>query len=147
LSSAIDKAKEHDNSVVIEEGLEGAREIEVAVMGNTELTISRPGEIIASKAFYDYDDKYKLGEAKSMVPADLTEQEEEDIMGLSSKLYKLCKCSGFCRIDFMIKGGEIYVNEINTLPGFTDISMFPMMMKEYGISYKDMISAIIELAY
>jgi D-alanine-D-alanine ligase len=105
------------------------KEVEVAILGNNKLTISEPGELILAKDFYDYEDKYKNNEATVCIPAKISDTEKKKIQNLAQKVYRLCDCTGFARIDFFIAKNKIYLNEINTLPGFTDISMFPMLMK------------------
>jgi D-alanine-D-alanine ligase len=145
LPAAVKEALKHDSKIVIEEGLVGPREIEVAVLGNKELIISRPGEIKLVKDFYDYDDKYKLGQAKPEIPARLTVAQTKQIRVLATKAYRLGGCSGFARVDLFLHRGQIFLNEINTLPGFTDISMFPMLMMNQGMSYQGLISNIIDL--
>ncbi|OGN07864.1 MAG: hypothetical protein A2750_00225 [Candidatus Yanofskybacteria bacterium RIFCSPHIGHO2_01_FULL_45_42] len=147
LDQAIKTAKEHDSKVIIEEGLTNHRELEVAILGNDQLELSPPGEIIVAGEFYDYDEKYKLGRTKTIIPAKLTSREGAEMKQIAEKVYRLCGCSGFARVDFFLKKGIVYLSEINTLPGFTDISMYPMLMQETGISYKELISRIIELAY
>lgn len=147
LQKAINVARRHDSKIVIEQGLEQPREIEVAVLGNEKLIISAPGELKLAKDFYDYDDKYKKGEAKQIIPANLPSGIKKEIVGLTKKIYRLCDCRGFARVDFFLHQGRIYLNEINTLPGFTGISMYPMLMKNSGVSYKQLINKIIELAY
>ena len=117
------------------------------MLGNDELIISEPGELILSKDFYDYDDKYKNNEAVVRIPAKISASQQKKIQDLAKKVYKLCDCSGFARIDFFISNKKIFLNEINTLPGFTDISMFPMLMTHYGLSYTQLINKIISLAY
>jgi D-alanine-D-alanine ligase len=144
---AIKEALRHDSKVIIEAGLVNPKEVEVAVMGNKELTVSRPGELQLAKDFYNYDDKYKLGQTKVVIPAQITKRQNNEITALAKKVYQLCGCSGFARVDFFIAQNKVYVNEINTLPGFTDISMFPMLMMNKGLSYQELINRIIELAY
>lgn len=147
LLSAIKFARQHDSKIIIEQGLNHPREIEVAVLGNEKLAISNPGELKLAKDFYDYDDKYKKGEARQVIPADLPANTKKEIKKLTEKIYRLCDCRGFARIDFFLHSGKIYLNEINTLPGFTDISMYPMLMRNTGLTYKQLINKIIELAY
>ncbi len=146
LAGAIREAFKHDQKILVEEGLISPREIEVAVMGNKELIISRPGEIKPGKDFYDYDDKYKLGQAQAIIPARLSNAQAQAIRNLAEKVYRLCGCAGFARVDFFIHHGQVYFNEINTLPGFTDISMFPMLMIDQGMTYRQLINKIIELS-
>ncbi|MFA5127419.1 MAG: D-alanine--D-alanine ligase family protein [Patescibacteria group bacterium] len=147
LLSAIKIARRHDSKIVIEQGLKHPREIEVAVLGNERLIISSPGELKLAKDFYDYDDKYKKGEAEQVIPAVLPADIKKEIIKLTERIYRLCDCRGFARIDFFLHNGKIYLNEINTLPGFTDISMYPMLMRNKGLTYKQLINKIIELAY
>lgn len=147
LSVAVKEALKHDNKIVVEEGLINPKEIEVAVLGNKELNVSFPGELRLTKDFYDYDDKYKLGEAQVVIPAGLPSKLIKDIRAQAGKIYKLCDCSGFARVDFFVLKDKVYLNEINTLPGFTDISMYPMLMMNKGFSYSDLIEKIILLAY
>ena len=147
LDSAIIKAKEHDSKILIEEGFTNHKEIEIAVLGNQGLVISEPGQLLVPRGFYDYDEKYKLGQTKVVIPADLSDIEKKECMSLAKKVYKMCGCSGFARVDFFVQNGEVFINEINTLPGFTDISMYPKLMAHVGIEYKELITKIIELAY
>jgi len=147
IKKAIRAALKHDQKIVIEEGLIGHREIEIAVLGNKELVVSLPGELKAAKDFYDYDEKYKLGRTTVTIPTKMSDAQTGEIRRLAAKVYRLCACSGFARVDFFLLNNKIYVNEINTLPGFTDISMYPMLMGKSGISYKKLINKIIELAY
>lgn len=147
LNEAIKEANNHDHKILIEEWLISPKEIEIAILGNDELIISEPGELILSKDFYDYKDKYKNNEARVCIPANISLSEKKKIKELAQKVYKICDCSGFARIDFFIVNKNIYLNEINTLPWFTDISMFPMLMTHHGLSYTQLINKIISLAY
>jgi D-alanine-D-alanine ligase len=147
LNSAIREARKHDSKIVIEEGLVGHREIEISMIGNNKLIVSVPGELVTPGGFYDFDNKYKLGNTEVIIPASISKKQSEEIKELAKKIYKLCFCSGFARLDFFMKNNKIYFNEINTLPGFTNISMFPKLFEKSGIAYKNLISKIIELAY
>lgn len=147
LDSALQEARNHDNKIIIEEWLLAPKEIEVAIVGNQDLIVSEPGELILAKDFYDYEDKYKNNEATVRIPAWISDDDKQRIKDLAVQTYKLCDCSGFARIDFFIADKNIYLNEINTLPWFTDISMFPMLMIHHGISYTQLINKIIALAY
>ncbi len=146
LSAAIKTALKHDYKIVIEEGLNSPKEIEVAVLGNKKLIVSRPGELRLVKDFYDFDDKYKKGEAQAIVPAKITPAQTKTIRKMAEKIYRLADCQGFARVDFFIDRGRVYINEINTLPGFTDISMFPMLMMDTGLSYRGILNKIISSA-
>ena len=147
LAGAIEEALKHDKKIVIEEGLVSPKEIEVAVLGNKELIVSRPGELRLVKDFYNFDDKYKLGQAQAHVPAQITSAQTKEIRRFAAAAYRLAGCQGFARVDFFIAKNKIYLNEINTLPGFTDISMFPMLMMDQGMSYTELLNKIIALAY
>lgn len=147
LRNAIRLALKHDDKILIEEGLVNPREVEIAVVGNKKLMVSRPGELKLTKDFYDFNDKYKVGEAKIAIPAKIGTRQAREIRLIAAQAYRLADCQGFARIDFFISRGRIYLNEINTLPGFTDISMFPLLMIDQGLSYKKLLETIIELAY
>ncbi len=147
IMSAIQEAIKHDQRVILEQWLINPKEIEVAIIWNSDLHISEPGELILVKDFYDYNDKYKHNQSSFQIPANISDSQKKEIKDLATKIYKLCNCSGFARIDFFITEEKIYLNEINTLPGFTDISMFPMLMKHTGLRYSEIIDKIIALAY
>jgi len=146
LAAAIKLASKHDSKILIEQGVKNVREIEVAVLGNDKLTISMPGELDLDQDFYDYDEKYKKGRAQMLIPAPLSKQQVEKIRLLAAKAYRLADCRGFARIDFFIDAKKIYLNEINTLPGFTDISMYPQLMMNKGYTYTGLINKLIDLA-
>lgn len=146
---AIDDGFRYDDCILFEKYIEG-REIECAIMGNTPAKASLPGEIIISKNydFYTFDAKYVDPDAvKINVPAKVDGATAKKIQQLSLKAYQALRCEDFARVDlFLAKNGKIYVNEINTIPGFTNSSMFPMMWKERGVNFKDLISKLIDLA-
>ncbi len=146
---AIEEGFRYDDCVLIEKYIQG-REIECAILGNSPAKASLPGEIIISKEyeFYTFDAKYVDGKAVSIeVPAKLEAAIQEKIRTLSLQAYQALACEDFARVDlFLTKEGDVYVNEINTIPGFTNSSMFPMMWKERGISFTELISQLIELA-
>lgn len=146
ISKAIKTALIHDSKVILEQGLNSPREIEIGVLGNGSLIISPAGEIQLAKEFYEFEDKYQKGEAKPIIPALITHTQASKIRELADRIYRLCDCRGFARIDFFIERGNIFFNEINTLPGFTDVSMYPLLMFNAGINYKKLINAIIDLA-
>lgn len=146
LKSALVEAKKHDQKVIIEQGLVAPREIEVAILGNDKLLVSRPGELKLQQDFYDYEEKYKKGRTEMIIPAHINKQQELKIITMAQKAYRLADCRGFARVDFFLKDKKIYLNEINTLPGFTDISMYPMLMVNKGINYQQLINRLIELA-
>lgn len=147
LPKAILTAKKHDSRVIIEQGLENAREIEVAVLGNRELRVSDPGELIPVNEFYDYEDKYKLNKTKLEIQARLVGEIKKKIKNIAKTAYQICGCQGFSRVDFFVVGNRVYLNEINTLPGFTSGSMYPLMIMKTGLGYKELIDEIIRMAY
>ena len=144
---AYELAKKHDSKIIVEKWLVSPKEIEVAVLGNDILSISEPWELILQKDFYDFEDKYKKWEATSRIPAKISLDQKEQIKKYAEEVYKLCECKWFARVDFFLSEWRIYLNEINTLPWFTDISMFPMLMNTTGLNYSNLISKIIELGY
>lgn len=146
LNSAIRLAAQYDSKILIEQGVKNVREIEVAVLGNDKLSISMPGELDLGQSFYDYDEKYKKGRAQILIPASLDKGQAEKIRLLAGKAYRLADCRGFARVDFFVEGKQIYLNEINSLPGFTDISMFPQLMMKSGYTYTGLINKLIDLA-
>jgi len=147
IPAALKLARRYDSKVIIEEGLVSPKEIEVAVLGNAQLLVSRPGELRLAKDFYNYEDKYKLGQARQVIPAAISPAQAKNIRALARTAYRLADCRGFARVDFFLARGRIYLNEINTLPGFTDISMFPQLLQDQGLSYRQLIEKIIALAY
>lgn len=147
LKAALDLAASFDRKVVVERAIEG-REIECSVLGNEEPIASLPCEILPSRDFYDYDDKYLLDKAETRVPAELTKEETDEVRKLAVACYRAVGCEGMARVDFLIEAstGQIYINEINTIPGFTSISMYPKMWEHCGISYPELIDRLLELA-
>ncbi|WP_028778948.1 D-alanine--D-alanine ligase family protein [Shimazuella kribbensis] len=146
LEKAIAVAREYDRKIVIEEFVP-AREIEVAVLGNESPKASNPGEIISSNDYYDYEAKYISGTSKMQIPAVLPEDTLEQIRQMAITAYLAIDGSGLARVDFFVHrdNGEIYINEINTMPGFTAFSMYPKMWEQAGLSYTDLISELIQL--
>jgi len=164
LAAAMDLAASFDRKIVIEQGVGGPgvkpRELEVAVLGNDNPEASIVGEIVPAKEFYDYEAKYELNgadESVSIIPARLTAAESKKIRAMAIEAFRACDCSGLARVDFLMapatktKGGktkpaEILLNEINTMPGFTSISMYPKLWAATGISYPKLIDKLIQLA-
>jgi len=146
LPAALEEARKHDYKIIIEQGLVRPREIEVAVLGNDKLEISRPGELHLLQDFYDFEEKYKNGRTEMLIPAPLTPSQEKKIISLARQAYLLADCRGFARVDFFLNKNRIYLNEINTLPGFTDISMYPQLMMASGYSYSSLLDKLIDLA-
>ncbi|MEG0291359.1 MAG: D-alanine--D-alanine ligase family protein [Anaerovoracaceae bacterium] len=146
LFEGIKIAAEIDHRILIERGVSG-REIEVAVLGNRKPQASVVGEIIAANEFYDYEAKYKNAESKTKIIDDLPVEELDRIRETAISIYKRFSCRGFTRVDFFYtEEGELIFNEINTIPGFTIISMYPKLWEETGIEYGELIDRLIELA-
>lgn len=148
LKEAIQYASEFDNKILIEEGIDG-REVECAVLGNEDVIASCVGEIKAADEFYSYDAKYKNQESKTDIPANIPAELQNEIRKQAIKAFKAIDGKGLSRVDFFIENNtqQIYINEINTLPGFTDISMYPKLFEESGISYKELLNKIINLSF
>ena len=153
LAPALDLAAKYDRKLIIEQGVGGnsskARELEVAVLGNDEPRASVAGEIIPGKEFYDYEAKYLSEGSVPVIPAKLTRAESKQIRDMAVAAFRACDLAGLARVDFLMEPGgkrRIYVNEVNTLPGFTRISMYPKLWEASGIEYKDLITRLIELA-
>lgn len=139
-------AAENDFTIIIEEFIKG-REVETAVLGNLDIQVSCVGEILAPDTFYSFDAKYNNAESKTLIPADIASEISEEIRGYAAKIYKALGCRGLSRVDFFIKedGGVIF-NEINTMPGFTSISMYPMLFRSCGTDTPELIDRLIESA-
>ena len=147
LSSGIDHAAEFDRKIVVEEGVVPCREIECAVLGNDEPEASVPGEIVPAGDFYDYEAKYLDDRSRTIVPADLAPQEAERIRALAAAAFRAIDCAGMARVDFLLDpAGGIFLNEINTHPGFTTISMFAKLWEASGVGYAALLDRLIELA-
>lgn len=147
LDKAIDVALRYDDTVIIEEAVT-AREIEVAVLGNTAPETSVPGEILPGSDFYDYEDKYVTGAAKLAIPADLPAEEIAKVRELAVESFLALRCAGLARVDFFYEeGGRGWLlNEINTIPGFTPGSMYPKLWDAAGLGYADLIDRLVVLA-
>jgi D-alanine-D-alanine ligase len=146
LFDGIRKAAEEDHKVIVEEAIAG-RELEVAVLGNRKPQPSKVGEIIASNEFYDYEAKYINELSRTEIVADLPDRKIEEIQRAAVAIYEAMGCRGLARVDFFLEeDGTIVFNEINTMPGFTKISMYPKLWEASGIEYSDLIDRLIELA-
>lgn len=147
LVQGLEEALKFDRKVLVEEAI-NAREIEVAVLGNDKPKAAIPGEIIPANEFYDFEAKYSNVESKLMIPASLNDEKLEMIKNEAIKIYQILDCAGLSRVDFLVdrNSGEFYLNEINTLPGFTQISMYPKMWEASGKKYSELIDNLIELA-
>lgn len=148
LAEAIEYAARFDNKVLIEEGLD-AREIECAVLGNEDVEASCLGEVLAAEDFYSFSAKYQNTESRTVIPANLPSELSKRVRTLAKKAYKAADCKGLARVDFFVddKNNKVYINEINTLPGFTQISMYPKLWEQTGIPYSKLLDKLIELAY
>lgn len=147
LKEAIEYAKQFDTKILIEQEIIG-REVECAVLGNEKIEASCVGEILAAEDFYTFDAKYKNVQSKVVIPAKIAKEKKEEIKKLAIKAFKAVDGKGLSRVDFFIKkeNEEIYINEINTLPGFTEISMYPKLWQASGLSYTHLLDRLIELA-
>jgi len=151
LGPAIEEAAKFDRKIVIEQGVGGkkekAREIECSVLGNDEPEASVPGEIVPGKEFYDYTAKYVDEGSQLIIPAKLTKSETKKVQDLAVAAFQAVDCSGLARVDFLMdpKTRKIYLNEINTMPGFTSISMYPKLWAASGLEYADLIDRLIQL--
>jgi D-alanine-D-alanine ligase len=158
LGPALALAARYDRKIVIEEGVAGkgksratskARELEVAVLGNDDPKASVVGEIVPGKEFYDYEAKYLSDGSIPIIPAKLTAAESKQIRSMAVEAFRACDLAGLARVDFLMEPDgkrRIYLNEVNTLPGFTSISMYPKLWQATGLSYTDLITRLIELA-
>jgi D-alanine-D-alanine ligase len=163
LAPAIVLAASYDRKIVIEQGVGGkaakgkpaarARELEVAVLGNDTPQASVVGEIVPAKEFYDYEAKYESDGSVPIIPAKLSKQMARQVREMALAAFQACDCSGLARVDFLLepavkggKPGRLYLNEINTLPGFTSISMYPKLWQASGLSYANLIDRLIQLA-
>lgn len=148
LINAITEASKFDKKILIEENING-REIECAVLGNEEVKASVLGEILPAEAFYSFSAKYQNSDSKTVEAPDLPEELTKKVRELAVKVYKAADCQGLSRVDFFVddKENKIYINEINTLPGFTEISMYPKLWEKSGLTYTELLDKLIELAY
>jgi D-alanine-D-alanine ligase len=147
LPCALQTAAEYDRKIVVEQGVD-AREIEISVLGNDAPIASVPGEIIPSREFYDYNAKYVDDNSRLLIPAPLTDVQVNDVQRLATSAFTVLECSGMARVDLFLErsSGKFYVNEINTLPGFTSISMYPKLWEASGLPYPQLIDRLITLA-
>lgn len=146
LKNAIQYAEQFDTKMVIEEGIIG-REVECSVLGNEDVIASCVGEIIPADEFYSYEAKYENAESKTLIPAKLDKKIENEIRKMAIKAFKAIGGRGLSRVDFFVKNdGKVVLNEINTMPGFTEISMYAKLWKEEGISYAELLEKLICLA-
>ena len=151
LAAAMDDAARYDRKIVIEQGVGGAkskaREIECSVLGNDHPIASIPGEIVPIKEFYDYNAKYVDEGSEAIIPAKLPKSKQKEVQRLAIAAFQAVDCAGLARVDFLMDPhtAKIYVNEINTIPGFTSISMYPKLWAATGIPYSHLIDQLIQL--
>jgi D-alanine-D-alanine ligase len=147
LKSALELAASYDRKVIVERGIIG-REFECSVLGNEEPVAAVPCEILPSRDFYDYDDKYLLEKAETVIPANLSPEQTAELQKLAVQCYRAVECEGMARVDFLLETAtdKLYINEINTIPGFTSISMYPKMWEYSGLPMPKLIDRLIELA-
>jgi len=147
LRAALEEAARYDRKLLIEVAVD-AREIEVSVLGNDEPIASVPGEIIPSREFYDYAAKYLDGRSELLIPAPIPDETAQLVRRLAVEAYLAIDCAGMARADFLLDRhtGQVYLNELNTIPGFTPISMYPKLWEASGLSYSELIDRLIELA-
>ncbi len=148
IAEGLMEAAQYDRRILIERGVPNPREIEISVLGNDEPQVSVPGEIIPGADFYSYDAKYVLGNSELRIPAPLSDFQTEQVKDIARRAFKAVDCCGMARVDFLLdpQTGEIFLNEINTIPGFTRISMYPKLWEASGLSYPALVDRLIELA-
>jgi D-alanine-D-alanine ligase len=147
LAGALDLAARYDRKIVVEKGLD-AREIECSVLGNDQPVASVPGEIIPVNEFYDYEAKYLKEGSELVIPAKLSKSQSREVQELAVRAFRAIDCAGMARVDFLLDrpSGKVYVNEINTIPGFTPISMYPKLWEASGVPYPELIDRLVALA-
>jgi D-alanine-D-alanine ligase len=147
LPAALELAGQYDRKIVVERGITG-REFECSVLGSEKPLAAVPCEVIPSREFYDYEDKYLLDAAKLIVPAPLTPEQTAEMQRLAVAAYQAVECEGMARVDFLMEtaSGKLYINEINTIPGFTSISMYPKMWEAAGVPFAELLDRLIGLA-
>jgi D-alanine-D-alanine ligase len=147
LAPALEHAFEYDRKIVVEQGLIGAREVECSVLGHNNPQASVLGEIVPAHEFYDYNAKYHNEKSRLIIPAPLSEEQTKQVQDYAVRAFKAVDCSGMGRVDFFVdREGEIYVNEINTIPGFTQISMYPKLWEQSGLPYSALLDRLIAIA-
>jgi D-alanine-D-alanine ligase len=146
-SGLVNRAAQFDRKILVEKAID-ARELECSVLGNDDPMASVVGEIIPCNEFYDYEAKYVAQSSRIVIPADIPKKTAEEVKRLATAAFKAIDCSGMGRVDFLLekKTDRIFINEINTIPGFTPISMYPKLWEASGISYSELIDRLIDLA-
>ncbi len=148
LQEGLMEAAQYDRRVLVERGVANAREIEVSVLGNDDARASVPGEVLPSREFYSYESKYLDGTSGLIIPAPLPRETTALIQDLAVRAFRGIDAAGMARVDFFIDKdtGQVYLNELNTIPGFTKISMYPKLWEASGLSYSQLVDRLIELA-
>jgi len=147
LDTAVEQARRHDPRVIVEASAQG-REVECALLGNAQVETSLPGEVIAHGEWYAYEQKYTEGGMELVVPAAIPDSQASRVRELAAGVFRLTGCSGLARCDFFVEpDGEVLVNEINTMPGFTDLSVYAQLWEATGLAYPDLCDRLIELAF
>jgi D-alanine-D-alanine ligase len=145
LRAALDEAARHDRRIIAEEAVSQPRELEVAVLGNDAPEASVVGEITYQSEFYDYDTKYSEGKAELIIPADVPQGIADQCQILAVEAFKAVDAAGLARVDFFYANNKLYLNEINTMPGFTTTSMYPKLWEASGVSYEALVARLIRL--
>jgi D-alanine-D-alanine ligase len=148
LEQAIDLARQFDRKIIVEVAVNQPRELECAVLGNDDPVASLPGEIIPAGEFYDYTAKYLHDDSKLIIPAALPQEQTAQIQAMAKTAFRAIEATGMARVDFLMDGasGELFLNEVNTIPGFTTISMYAKLWDASGMSYPQLLDRLIELA-
>lgn len=148
IAEGLMEAAQYDRRILVERAVPHAREIEISVLGNESAQASIAGEIVPGADFYSYEAKYELDTSQLVMPASLSPEQAETIQNLALRAYAACDCAGMARVDFLLnaESGEIFLNEINTIPGFTKISMYPKLWDKAGLAYPALVQRLIELA-
>jgi len=147
LKMAIQNAGQYDTKILVEQGIDG-KEVECAILDGKEVVASTVGEIMSAEDFYSFDAKYNIPESKTIIPAEITEEQIEEIRKLAVRAFKAIDGKGLSRVDFFVEkdSSKIYINEINTMPGFTKISMYPKLFEAVGVSYSELLDKLIQNA-
>ena len=147
LKMAIENAAQYDIKILVEQGIDG-KEVECAILDGKEVLASTVGEIMSAEEFYSFDAKYNIPESKTIIPANITEEQIEEIRKLAVRAFNSIDGKGLSRVDFFVEKGtnKIYINEINTMPGFTKISMYPKLFEAVGVSYSELLDKLIQNA-
>lgn len=148
LASALDKALLYDWKALVEPAVTGALEVECSVLGNDDPQVSIPGQIIPAREYYDYESKYLDPRTRLLIPAQIDENTSERVREMARRAFLATECQGMVRVDFFVLPltGDVYVNELNTIPGFTSVSMYPKLWEASGLSYPELIGKLVELA-